>query len=240
LTIDRSVNHWKNPAGVNTIIEESKVFGPNLALIASNHEKDGPVVNHLQTLGLTIRYANLKFGDFLISGSTAVERKDSDAFIQSIEDKSIFRQLIDFKREFASPLYIIEGCDLYENKSVNATKIRSAITYVTILNHVPIIFTQDPKDSAEYIYMISRQAQHGLTFTPIEDEKKQKFYEDNEQQIAVVETLPDVGQAIAISLLKQFKTLRRIFNAKKDDLVGVDGIGAKRAEKIVKFINKKY
>ena len=216
------------------------MFGPNLALIASNHEKDGPVVKHLQALGLNIRYANLKFGDFLVLGNTSLERKDQDAFIQSIEDKSIFRQLIDFKREFANPLYIIEGCDLYQNKTINATKIRSAITYVTILNHVPIIFTQDPKDSAEYIYMISRQAQHGLTFNPIEDEKKQKYYEDKEQQIAVVETLPDIGQAIAIAMLKQFGSLKNIFNAKKDDLVSVDGIGVKRAEKILKFINKKY
>jgi len=179
-------------------------------------------------------------GDFLISGTTAVERKDADAFIQSIEDKSIFRQLIDFKREFSNPLYIIEGCDLYKSKLVNATKIRSAISYVTILNHVPIIFTQDPKDSAEYIYMISRQADHGLTFNPIEEKKKQKFSEDKEAQLSVVEHLPDIGTAIAMAMLKQFKSLKQLFNATKEDLVSVDGIGDKRAEKILKFIAKKY
>ncbi|MBU1319683.1 MAG: hypothetical protein KKG33_10150 [candidate division Zixibacteria bacterium] len=216
------------------------MFGPNLALIASSHEKDGPVAKHLQNLGLQIRFANLKMGDFLISGTTAVERKDADAFIQSIEDKSIFRQLIDFKREFSNPLYIIEGCDLYKSKLVNATKIRSAISYVTILNHVPIIFTQDPKDSAEYIYMISRQADHGLTFNPIEEKKKQKFSEDKEAQLSVVEHLPDIGTAIAMAMLKQFKSLKQLFNATKEDLVSVDGIGDKRAEKILKFIAKKY
>jgi len=216
------------------------VFGPNLALIASTHEKDGAVVKHLQNLGLEIRYANLKMGDFLISGTTAVERKDSDAFIESIEDKSIFRQLIDFKREFTNPLYIIEGCNLYQNKTVNATKIRSAISYVTILNHVPIIFTQDAKDSAEYIYMISRQAQHGLTFNPIEEKKKAKFSEDKEAQLALVELLPDVGTAIAMALLKHFRNLKGLFNASKDQLVSVDGIGDKRAKKIVKFIEQKY
>lgn len=216
------------------------MFGPNLALIASNHEKDGPVVKHLQALGLQIRYANLKFGDFLVSGTTAIERKDSNAFIESIEDKSIFRQLIDFKREFSNPLYLIEGCDLYKTKIVNATKIRSAISYVTILNHIPIIFTQDPKDSAEYIYMISRQAEHGLTFNPIEDKKKEKFSEDKEAQLSVVEHIPDIGTAIAMSMLKQFKSLKKLFNASKADLIKVDGIGDKRAEKILKFIAKKY
>ncbi len=217
------------------------MFGPNLALIASTHEKGGPVVKHLEALGLQVRFANLKMGDFLISGNTAVERKDSDAFIDSIEDKSIFRQLIDFKREFSNPLYVIEGCDLYRNKKVNATKIRSAISYVTILNHVPIIFTQDPKDSAEYIYMISRQAQHGLTFNPIEDNnKKGKFSEDTDAQLAMIENLPDVGTAIAMAMLKQFRTLKGVINASKKDLVSVDGIGEKRAEKIIKFLDKTY
>ncbi len=216
------------------------MFGPNLALIASNHEKDGPVVKHLEALGLQIRYANLKMGDFLISGTTAVERKDSEAFIESIEDKSIFRQLIDFKREFTNPLYIIEGCDLYNNRTVNATKIRSAISYVTILNHVPVIFTQDPKDSAEYIYMISRQAQHGLTFNPVEDEKKGKFSEDKEAQLRMVENLPDVGTAIAIALLTKFRSVKSLVNASKKDLIGVDGIGEKRAEKILKFLERAY
>lgn len=216
------------------------MFGPNLALIASTHEKDGPVAKHLETLGLEIRYANLKMGDFLISSTTAVERKDSKAFIESIEDKSIFRQLIDFKREFSNPLYIIEGCDLYKNRIVNATKIRSAISYVTILNHVPIIFSQDPKDSAEYIYLISRQAQHGLTFNPVEDKKKGKFSEDKEALLSMVESLPDVGTAIAMAMLKQFRTLKGVVNASKRDLVTVDGIGAKRAEKILKFLDKVY
>lgn len=216
------------------------MFGPNLELISSNHEKDGPVVKHLQMLGLQIRYANLKMGDFLISSTTAIERKDSEAFIESIEDKSIFRQLIDFKREFSNPMYIIEGYNLYKSKTVNATKIRSAISYVTILNHVPVIFTQGPKDSAEYIYMISRQAQHGLTFNPVKDERKTKFLEDKEAQLAVVENLPDVGTAIGIAMLKQFRTLKRIFSASEDDFLSVDGIGEKRAQKILKFIEKPY
>ncbi len=216
------------------------MFGPDLTLIASVHEKGGPVAKHLNDLGLQIRFANLKMGDFLVSGSTAIERKDSKEFIGSIEDKSLFRQLIDFKREFANPLYVIEGCNLYDNKRINATKIRSAISYVTILNRVPIIFTQDAKDSAEYIYMISRQAQHGMTFTPIEDEKKHKFSEDKEQQLAIVESLPDVGTAIAIAMLKQFRTLKRVFASSKDDFVSVDGIGDKRANKILQFINKEY
>ena len=216
------------------------MFGPNLALIASTHEKDGPVAKHLESLGLEIRFANLKMGDFLISGTTAVERKDSEAFIESIEDKSIFRQLIDFKREFSNPLYIIEGGDLYKSRTVNATKIRSAISYVTILNHVPVIFTQNPKDSAEYIYMISRQAQHGLTFNPVEDKKKDKFSEDKEALLSMVESLPDVGTAIAMAMLKQFRTLKGVVNASREDLVSVDGIGVKRAEKILKFLDKVY
>lgn len=214
--------------------------GQTLTLIASSHEKDGPVSAHLQGLGIQIRFANLKMGDFLISNTTAVERKDSREFIQSIEDKSIFRQLIDFKRAFANPLYVIEGQDIYDNKTVNATKIRSAISYVTILNHVPIIFTQDPKDTAEYIYMISRQEQHGLTFNPLEEKKKQKFSEEAEAQLAVVEHLPDIGTAIAMSLLKQFGTLRGVFSASKSELVSVDGIGEKRAEKIVRFLERLY
>jgi Fanconi anemia group M protein len=88
--------------------------------------------------------------------------------------------------------------------------------------------------------MISRQAQHGLTFNPVEDKKKGKFSEDKEALLSVVESLPDVGTAIAMAMLKQFRTLKGVVNASKKDLVSVDGIGVKRAEKILKFLDKVY
>jgi Fanconi anemia group M protein len=88
--------------------------------------------------------------------------------------------------------------------------------------------------------MISRQAQHGLTFNPVEDKKRAKFSEDKEAQLAMVENLPDVGTAIAMAILNQFGTLKRVINATKEELVAVDGIGEKRAEKILRFLEKTY
>jgi ERCC4-type nuclease len=88
--------------------------------------------------------------------------------------------------------------------------------------------------------MISRQAQHGLTFNPLADKKKQKFSEDSDSQLAVIETLPDIGAAIAMAILKEFGTLKGVFNASKKKLMLVDGIGEKRAEKLLEFINKRY
>ena len=61
-----------------------------------------------------------------------------------------------------------------------------------------------------------------------------------EQQEYLVSSLPNVGLNLAKELLKNFKTVKNVVNAKEDDLKNIDKIGDKKAKGINEVINKEY
>ena len=215
------------------------MFDSNLSMIVSNRQKGKPIAKELENFGIILRYANLKAGDFLISGKMAVEIETAEEFLNSISSKMLFRKLIDFRRDFPEAVFIIEGY-ASENGKMSSPKVRSAISYITILNRMPIIITRDAKDSAEYLNLLARQVHHGLTFDPEAEKQREKFSSTREAQLAIVESLPEIGPATAEAILSYFKSLSRVFSSSVSELVEVGGIGKKKAEKIHRFIDAKF
>ena len=61
-----------------------------------------------------------------------------------------------------------------------------------------------------------------------------------EQQLFIVESLPNIGPVNAKNLLEHFGTVGRIINASEKELQEVEGIGKKTAENIRSVIDSKY
>jgi ERCC4-type nuclease len=59
-----------------------------------------------------------------------------------------------------------------------------------------------------------------------------------DHQLSLIGSLPDVGPKLAERLLKEFKTLRKVFSSKKLDRV--EGLGKKKAEKIQELLDKEF
>ncbi len=215
------------------------MFDSNLSMIVSNRQKGKPIAKELENFGIILRYANLKAGDFLISGKMAVEIETAEEFLNSISSKMLFRKLIDFRRDFPDAVFIIEGYTS-ENGKMSTPKVRSAISYITILNRMPIIITRDAKDSAEYLNLLARQVHHGLTSDPEAEKQRERFSSTREAQLAIVESLPEIGPATAEAILSYFGSLTRVFSSSASELVEVGGIGKKKAEKIRRFIDAKF
>lgn len=215
------------------------MFDSNLSMIVSNRQKGRPIATELESLGIVLRYANLKVGDFLISDKMAVEIETAEEFLESINNKLLFRKLIDFKRDFPEAVFILQGFSSLNGK-MNSPKVRSAISYITVLNRMPIIMTQDAKDSAQYMDLLARQALHGLTHDRDAEKPKEKYANTQEAQLAIVSALPEVGPSTAETLLKHFGSLSKIFKASVADLVQVSGIGKKKAERIHSFFAAKF
>jgi len=60
------------------------------------------------------------------------------------------------------------------------------------------------------------------------------------QQLYLLQGLPEVGPAIAFRLLMRFGSLNKIMRATEKQLLKVDGIGKTKALKIVEFIHKSF
>ena len=61
-----------------------------------------------------------------------------------------------------------------------------------------------------------------------------------EQQLFIVESLPNIGPVNAKNLLLHFGTVSNILNASESDLQEVEGIGKKTAKEIRKVLDSKY
>lgn len=215
------------------------MFDSNLSMIVSNRQKGRPIATELESMGIVLRYANLKVGDFLISDKMGVEIETAEEFLESINNKLLFRKLIDFKRDFPEAVFILQGFNALNGK-MNSPKVRSAISYITILNRMPIIMTQDARDSAQYLDLLARQTLHGLTHDRVAEKHKEKYGTTQEAQLAIVSAVPEIGPSTAEALLSHFGSLSKIFRAQVADLMKVTGIGKKKAERIHSFFAAKF
>lgn len=215
------------------------MFDSNISMIVSNRQRGKEITGVLEKQGVVLRFANLKTGDFLLSGKMAVEIDTADEFLESIANKMLFRKLIDFKRDFPEAVFIIQGFN-NANGKMSSSKVRTAISYITILNRMPVIMTSDAKDSAEYLNLLARQVQHGLTFDPEVERQREKFATTRDAQVAIAEALPEVGPTTAEALLLHFGSLKKLFSAPVEELVEVGGVGLKKAQKIRAFIEARF
>ena len=61
-----------------------------------------------------------------------------------------------------------------------------------------------------------------------------------EQQEFVVSALPGVGGGLAKPLLREFKTVKKVINAKPEQLEKIEKIGPKKAQAIKELVDAIY
>ena len=126
--------------------------------------------------------------------------------------------------------------------------IHSAILFIMVQNHIPMILTRNELESAQMIFMLAGHAGNGgtvdlasltapsaLVEPSLTEEPGQLATPDAAMRI--IQLLPDVGPTLAKSLLEHFGTLARLFSATASELKEVPGIGPKKAERIFDFLN---
>lgn len=182
-----------------------------------------------------IEFKTLEIGDYVLSDRVAVERKTAEDFAESIIDKRLFKQLSELKK-YEKPILIIEG---NEFNRLHQNVIQGTILSIILDFGIPVLFSKDIKETANILIKIAEREQlkekrvvsvrYGKR--PMSLRERQKF---------IVESLPEVGPALAESLLLEFKSIENIFKANKYELMKVEGIGEKTAKKIREVISKEY
>jgi len=221
----------------------------NLTIIVDNGERDSAVLKHLEGKDVALEFANLRNGSYLISDAVAVERFTAGEFADLTSAKKLFRRLLDFKKSYAEPLVLVEGNDLMKSKVSSPGALRGAISYICCLNRIPILFTAKESDTAEMLYIMANQTQFGLGYevsipetseASAGDGQPPKPQTPEEVQSYIVQLLPDVGPALAKSIMQMYGNLRTLFSASVGDLTKVDGIGPKKAKRIVDIFDLEY
>lgn len=207
-------------------------------VFADTREGNSKVIRHLSEMEIDVKVQAMAFGDYQVSDEVVIERKTAKDFVDSIVDKRLFKQARSLMEEFKRPLIILEGDDLY-NGMINPNAIRGSIASIALDFGISIIPTRNAQDTAAMIKRIAIREQSGEK-TPIQIRTDKKPVNLWEQQLFIIESLPNIGPVNAKNLLEHFGTVANIINASESQLQEVEGIGKKTAANIRKVVDSKY
>jgi Fanconi anemia group M protein len=211
-------------------------------IVADQRELDSHIARDLSTReGITTRLETLEVGDYVLSDRVVVERKSVSDFLDTLlgEDRSMFEQVKDATRNYARPVVVIEGEDLYGERNVHPNAIRGALSSLAVDFGASVLFTRDAEDTADLLEVIARREQEDDDReVRVHGKKSQRTLE--EQQEYVVSSIGEVGPVTARALLDHFGSVEAVMTASEDELLEVKGVGQVTAERIREVVSGDY
>jgi len=115
---------------------------------------------------------------------------------------------------------------------VHANAIRGFLLSVTLKHKIPIIFTKNSEDTVKYLLILLNKKENEISLNA-----KKKGRNKKEQLQFILESFPGIGPKTAKRLLKEFKTIKGVINATKEELKKIIG---KKAELLSELTNRDY
>ncbi len=224
------------------MVKAQKILDTGKVRIVVDHrESKNHVFRNLREFDVLLVRKQLKTGDYICSDRVCVERKTIPDFIQSVIDQRIFKQVLEISECFEKPLLILEGNPdlLFMERNIHPNMVRGALASLAIDHKIPIIWTRNSLETANQIYWIAYREQ-AKEKRSVAIRCPRKFASASERQEFLIAGLPHVNTKLSKNLLKKFKTPKRVFSAKQEKLMKVEGIGKEKAKRIWELLNADY
>lgn len=216
-------------------------------IIVDYRERNSGIVKEFGRRNLDVEVKQLLVADFILQTkdiegnivTVGIEKKTQNDFINSIIDRRITQQIMALKENFNIPLLIIEGSDnIYTLRNFHPNAIRGMMASIAVDFQVPILHTKNFRDTAALVEVIARRLEQPRKAISLL--KKIKPPSPQELQLYAIESLPGIGPNLARSLLKRFKSVKRIANLSIEDLQKVEKIGPKKAQDLYNLFNLEF
>ncbi|MBI2632648.1 hypothetical protein HYW75_06600 [Candidatus Pacearchaeota archaeon] len=207
--------------------KKEKIIGEKI--IIDNREKNSLVPAKLSSLNLKIEFQHLSVGDYLIN-NIAIERKTISDLKASIINKRIFSQIQEMK-QYPSNFLLIEGDinEIFNNEIIHENALRGFIIASILDYKIPIIFSRNEKDTSLYLSLLAKKRNN----EEVSIRPSKILFSKEEQLQFILEGFPYIGPVKAKSLLKKFKSLKKIISASESDLQEILGKRTKDFEKLL-------
>lgn len=210
-----------------------------LLITVDMREQRSGVPAHIERSGkVIVQYADLPVGDYVLSESVVVERKESVDFVNSILDRRLFGQVAHMKATYLRPVIILEGDPFLTRSAINPEALRGALSWLTVIEGINLVYSKNAADTANYLEVMARHAQEGLGYEISLRASKPKNLVVLSQ--FAVEGLPSVGPVMAKKLLEHFGSVEKVFASTVDQLCEVKGVGRKTADQIRELVAFQY
>ena len=175
---------------------------------------------------------------YMISKRLAIDRRTGSSFMRGIMEKTLFTSAIYLREHFDLPILIIEGEINYEYSMFDPQAIRGAVSAMMLQYGMNVLSTRDIEETVELIAMMARHEQIGIPEISLIPKRKAADLPDMQRRI--IEMLPGCGMVMARDLLQHFGSVKQIVNSTEEDLLGMRGIGPKKATEIYRVLNAEY
>ena len=225
-------------AGQKQLLDYS---GEKLQIYVDRREIRSGVARALESAGTDVILTTLEVGDYIVSDRVAIERKTDVDFLDSIidKDRNIFGQLSDLARTYDRPVLIIEGDNLYTARQIHPNAIRGVLASIATGFGIPIISTRDAQDTAALIQVIAKREQVDEKRTPSLHGRKTAMTL-SEQQEYIISSISNIGPVAARKLLQHFGSVESVMRAGPDELMEVESIGPKTAQRIREVVGSVF
>lgn len=212
-----------------------------ILIYADTREQASPVVRELSGKDAKITVKQLDVGDYVLSDDVVVERKTTEDFLQSMIDGRLFQQVIKMNSNYKAPLMLVEGSmdEMYSLRNIHKNAIIGALTSIALNYRLPVLFTKSPQETAEFLFLIAKREQLGKE-KDIRLRTGRKGMGIYEQQQFVVESFPTVGPTMARALLKKFRSIKNIVNARSPEWQEVGNLGPKKSKQIRRVLTAEW
>lgn len=211
-------------------IQNSKV-----PIIIDTREKQSLVAANLVEKNAKIKFETLEIADYLV-GDIAIERKTTPDFQSSIIDKRLINQLKNLEK-YEKRLLILEGFIYnYSDFRIHENAIRGMILTISLEFQTPIIYTENEKDTANFLLTLAKKFDKPKQDLSIRQKKSEMTLEEQKQ--FVLEGFPGIGPTTAKNLLENYKTLEKIFKLKETDLQKLDKLDDNKIKEFLRILKE--
>ena len=204
-------------------------------LIADSHESTSGLIQLLTNRGAEVVLEELDCADYVLADGVAVERKTAEDFAGSIIDRRLFVQIALLKDTYEKVFIVVEGDPFDTQSSISQEAVIGALSYISVIERIPVISTRDAPHTAEMLMTMQRHAVQGLGYEVAFRASKPKSRDVQAQFL--IEGLPGIGPTAAKRLLKHFGSARAIFSATPEQLKKVPGVGPKTIQTIKEVLD---
>ncbi|MFP4142363.1 MAG: DEAD/DEAH box helicase [Thermoplasmata archaeon] len=216
--------------------EKKKDEEKTLEITVDTREQNSKVVESLSKKDVKIETSQLSVGDYIISGNTAVERKEVSDFLESVTDGRLFAQARELTDNYRNPVIILEGEGLYKRRNISDNAIYGALSSLACDFNIPVLSTKDGEETSSLLYSMVQREKGEKKKSGVR--KGKKSMSDHDRRLYILEGLPSISGVLAERLLEHFGSVRKVFQADTEELQEVEGIGPSTVEKILDIIEK--
>lgn len=200
--------------------------------IQVDHREPQAIVDLLRMCpNVRVEVVALPVGDFVV-GPLIIERKVVNDFEQSVMSGRMFDEAnrIGLEKD-AIGVVILEGDLFGEGQSLLIQGAMGAITCLSQVQHMSVIHSLDHVMTAYFIIKASQHLLFGLGYELPLHRTKPKELLDAKRYL--LQALPGVSGKNAVTLLEHFGSVGAVMRASKSELLAVNGIGPKTADRIL-------